>query len=272
MAATRGSVYFLSHGGPPTMFQSTSAPYQAWQRYGKEIAAARPRGLVVVSAHWENDQPTADVIAVNTDATNPLVYDFYGFPKEFYEQTFESRGDAQLLADIKGALGAAGVAYSTEKRGLDHGVWVPFKVAFDGRTDIPIAQVSLPGDSSPLSAARFGRALAALRDQGYGIMGTGQAVHNLRDLMQRRPTPYGAPFLEAVDAAVKSKTPVDDTINLFRHPLYRQAHPSPEHLLPIVVAAAAADPATDDVNEIFVQPEGALGWGMWSWTPKAVAA
>lgn len=103
-------------------------------------------------------------------------------------------------------------------------------------------------------------------------MGTGQAVHNLRDLMQRRPTTYGKPFLQAVDAAVKSATPVDDTINLFRHPLYRQAHPTPEHLLPIVVAAAAADPASDNVNEIYVEPEGALGWGMWSWTPKAVAA
>lgn len=91
------------------------------------------------------------------------MYDFYGFPKEFYEQKFASTGDAQLVSDIKGALSKAGVAFSTEKRGLDHGVWVPFKVAFDGKTDIPIVQVSLPGDSSPLSAARFGRALASLR-------------------------------------------------------------------------------------------------------------
>lgn len=54
----KGQVYFLSHGGPPTMFETNSAPYKAWQKYGQTVAEQNPRGLVVVSAHWEsnNDQ------------------------------------------------------------------------------------------------------------------------------------------------------------------------------------------------------------------------
>lgn len=40
---------------------------------------------------------------------------------------------------------------------------VPFKVAFEGRTDFPVIQVSLPGDGSPESAAKLGKALASLR-------------------------------------------------------------------------------------------------------------
>jgi aromatic ring-opening dioxygenase catalytic subunit (LigB family) len=126
-------------------------------------------------------------------------------------------------------------------------------------------QVSLPGDSSPISAAKLGRALASLRDQGYGIMGTGQAVHNLRDYMMGVRGSYGKVFLDAVTAAVQSKTPLDDSINLFRHPAYRSAHPTPEHLLPLVVAAAAVDPETDKLNTLYVDPDGPLGWGMWLW-------
>lgn len=146
-------------------------------------------------------------------------------------------------------------------------------MAFNGATDIPIIQVSLPGDSSPVSAAKLGRALASLRDQGYGIMGTGQAVHNLRDYMMGRNGSYGKVFMDAVSDAVRSKDVLNDTINLFRHPVYRSAHPTPEHLLPLVVAAAAVDPAEDKVNTLFVEPNGALGWGMWLWKqPEAAQA
>lgn len=212
------------------------------------------------------------------------MYDFYGFPKNFYEQKFASKGDPQMLKDVTAALKASGVEVSTARRGLDHGVWgeslspqsrltlVPFLVAFAGKTDIPIVQVSLPGDSSPVSAAKLGKALASLRDEGYGVMGTGQAVHNLRDFMMGSRGSYGDTFLHAIEGALKSDSPVEGTINLFRHPVYRQAHPTPEHLLPLVVAAAAVDPQSDDLKDIFVHPNGALGWGMWMWKPQQVAA
>lgn len=40
---------------------------------------------------------------------------------------------------------------------------VPFLVAFEGKTEFPVIQVSLPGDGSPESAAALGKALAPLR-------------------------------------------------------------------------------------------------------------
>lgn len=61
--------------------------------------------------------------AVNVDSSNPLIYDFYGFPKHYYEQTFKSAGSQQLVSDIKAALTESKVAVTEEKRGLDHGVW-----------------------------------------------------------------------------------------------------------------------------------------------------
>lgn len=208
---------------------------------------------------------------MNTDATNPLVYDFYGFPPEYYKQKFESKGDAAMLADVKTALKESNIGFETTKRGLDHGVWVPFKVAFSGSTSIPIVQVSLPGDGSPVSSAKLGRALASLRDKGYGIMGTGQAVHNLRDYMTGGRGEYGKHFLDAIQGALKSSDPLEGTVNLFRHPLYRAAHPSPEHLLPLAVAAGAVD-SGDKIKDIFVKENGPLGWGMWMWQPQTTPA
>jgi 4,5-DOPA dioxygenase extradiol len=40
---------------------------------------------------------------------------------------------------------------------------VPFLVAFEGKTEFPVTQVSLPGDGSPESAAELGKALTPLR-------------------------------------------------------------------------------------------------------------
>jgi aromatic ring-opening dioxygenase catalytic subunit (LigB family) len=52
-----------------------------------------------------------------------LIYDFYGFPKHYYEQTFSSSGNKQQIGDVKAALKAGGVNVTEERRGLDHGVW-----------------------------------------------------------------------------------------------------------------------------------------------------
>ncbi|RXK40491.1 hypothetical protein M231_02143 [Tremella mesenterica] len=246
---------------PSSMFEKDSKPYEAWQKVGKEIQASNPRGLVVVSAHWENEAGSEGV-RVNTDTTNPLIYDFYNFPPHFYEQKFTSHGDAKLVEVIKQALKSAALPYDLINRGIDHGVWVPFKVAFAGETQIPLVQVSLPGDGQAISAAKLGKALAPLREQGYAIIASGQAVHNLRDFFSGRGTAYTRPFLDAITHALTSPKPLETTLTLFRHPLYKSAHPTPEHLLPLAVAVAAA--GHDQVEEMFVSDDG-LGWGMWRW-------
>lgn len=43
------------------MFDTQSKPYKAWQKYGAAVEAAKPRGLVVVSAHWENEDGSEHV-------------------------------------------------------------------------------------------------------------------------------------------------------------------------------------------------------------------
>ena len=108
---------------------------------------------------------------------------------------------------------------------------VPLKVGLDSQTDIPIVQVSLPGDGSPGSTASLGRALRSLRAQGYAIIGTGQIVHNLRDvcmclfpasIIRDHPTYIpGRPRLENAD--VSSRWPA----NRLRRPISIRRPPSP---------------------------------------------
>lgn len=198
------------------------------------------------------------------------------------------------MQDVRDALQAGGWQVDETNRGLDHGLWVPFKVAFQQEPvesmhppapspqaiqGTPrIIQVSLPGDSSETSAERLGQSLNALRNQGYAIVATGQAVHNLRDIGYTRgfggpgKTAYGTPFLSAV-AQVIAASPGDlgaEAKNLFKHPSYQRAHPTPEHLLPLVVAAGAVQGKQVDETQkrgdmLFQEDDGPLGWAMARW-------
>jgi 4,5-DOPA dioxygenase extradiol len=78
-----------------------------------------------------------------------------------------------------------------------------------------------------------------------------------------RAITYTKPFMAAITSALISSKPLDNTLALFKHPLYKSAHPTPEHLLPLAVAVAATDPG-DELEEIYTADDG-LGWGMWRW-------
>jgi aromatic ring-opening dioxygenase catalytic subunit (LigB family) len=106
--------------------------------------------MVVLSAHWEggrdsiegtNSWATTDI--VNTAENAALIYDFYGFPTHYYKQKYPNRGNKQLAEQVISLLRSNGIKASGTDRGLDHGIWVPFKVAFDPEDnplEIPIVQ------------------------------------------------------------------------------------------------------------------------------------
>ncbi len=66
------------------MFDTTSAPYSGWQKLGQRVLQdiesgkiAKGKGLVCVSAHWENESGNGreKEVIVNVDQGNPLIYD-----------------------------------------------------------------------------------------------------------------------------------------------------------------------------------------------------
>ena len=255
-AAQRLPTLFIPHGGGPCFFMDPppAAP-QLWvkmEQYLRGIAAslpAHPRAILIVSGHWEAKVPT-----VNTAAHPTLLFDYYNFPEHTYRLTYPVQGDPDLAAEVRRLLAAAGIASAEDAaRGLDHGVFVPLKVAFPD-AEIPVLQLSLQQGLDPAAHLAIGRALAPLREQGVLIVGSGMSYHNLRMLFSGRGNEAAAAFDDWLVAAATDPDPARRDAQLTRWadaPGARECHPEEEHLIPLMVAAGAAgaDAGTRDYGE-----------------------
>lgn len=242
----RQPTLFIPHGGGPCFFMDPppAAPH-LWDQMGAYLRSIpqslpeRPRALLVISGHWEAPRPT-----VNTAAHPTLLFDYYGFPAHTYRLTYPAPGTPELAAEVRRLLTAAGIASGEEEaRGLDHGVFIPLKVAFPD-ADIPVLQLSLEQSLDPSVHLAIGRALAPLRDQGVLIIGSGMSYHNLRLLFSGRGNAESVAFDEWLVAAATDPDPERRNAMLAeweRAPYARDCHPEAEHLIPLMVAAGAAD-------------------------------
>jgi len=206
----RTPIYFFSHGGPNIMEDLDHPAALKLATYGREITQTiRPKAVIVFSAHW---QAGPSNIEVNTAETLPLIYDYYGFPAHYYKFQYPNVGNRQLAHDVLRRLQDAGIRAQGVERGLDHGVFAPFRVAFDPEKNplnVPIVQVSLFDNEDAEMHIRLGKAVEGLRDEGVLIIVSGMAVHNLRDLragMMQGPGfyfPYAKTFSDALTDAVE---------------------------------------------------------------------
>src|SRR5690606_33502697 len=106
---------------------------------------------------------------------------------------YDAPGAPQLAQRAAELLQAAGLASSVElERGLDHGVFVPLKVAFP-EAEIPVVQMSVDRRLDPALHVKAGAALESLRDEGVLILGSGMSFHNMRG--------YGDPRFTAPSVA-----------------------------------------------------------------------
>ncbi|KAJ4386666.1 hypothetical protein N0V93_009564 [Gnomoniopsis smithogilvyi] len=269
--ASRPPVYFFSHGGPDVMYNKEHEVYAVLQNIGKEITQkVKPRAVVVFSAHW---QAKSDLIEVNNALMTDLIYDFYGFPDYMYKATYPNTGDPELASHIIDMLHSAGIKSQGVKRGLDHGVYAGFHVAFDPMENplkVPLVQVSLFHSEDPDQHYRLGQAMAGLRDEGVVIIGTGMSVHNLRDMWATmssddpsRPLPYAVSFDNALKEAVEA--PVNERQMRMAmacgRPDAKQAHPWMDHLMPVYVAAGAA--GSDVGKQLWTKHEGCFAWAQY---------
>ncbi|CAI7651292.1 unnamed protein product [Penicillium viridicatum] len=261
-------IYFLSHGGPNIMYDLDHPAYRKLGEIGREITTkVKPKAVVVFSAHW---QAGRDTIQVNTAERTDLIYDFGGFPSHYYKEKYPHVGSKEVANEVLRLLKEADIPAEGVKRGLDHGVWVSFKCAFEPDSNplnVPIVQVSLFNTEDADQHYRLGQAVASLREQNILIVVSGMAVHNLRDLRftfgSSTPMPYAVSFDKALKDAVTT-APAERQkamAELLKRPDARQAHPSFEHLLPIHIGAGAA--GEDLGKRIWTLPEGSMSWAQY---------
>jgi aromatic ring-opening dioxygenase catalytic subunit (LigB family) len=243
----RMPVLFLPHGGGPCF--SMVPPYgppDTWDRLaaflrGVEAALpARPRAILAVTGHWETARP-----AVTTSPQPSLLFDYYGFPPHTYQLRYPAPGAPALAGRVRGLLAEAGIASDGDpSRGLDHGVFVPFMLAFPN-ADIPVVELSLESNLDPARHLALGRALAPLRDEGVLIATTGMSYHNLRHFLADDGVAAALSvqfddWLAATVTAPDSAARDAGLIGWSDAPAARACHPREEHLIPLLVAAGAA--------------------------------
>ena len=240
---------FVPHGGGPCFFMDGPPPFSKaiWAtmaHYLENVAASvspRPRAILVISGHWHAPTPT-----VNSAERHKLYYDYYGLPEHTYRLTYPVAGSPELAARVRELLGDAGLEAGSETdRGLDHGVFVPFKLIYPD-ADIPLVQLSLREDMDPAAHLAMGRALAPLRDEGVLIVGSGMSYHNMSGFGRGgRVNEEAATFDAWLAGAVADPAGRDAALTAWREaPCAEACHPEAEHLLPlhVVVGAAGADP------------------------------
>lgn len=244
---------FIPHGGGPCFFMDwdlMGGPKDTWDRtaaYLRSIAESlpeRPKAIVVVSGHWEEDVFTASAVPHPS-----MIYDYSGFPAHTYELKYPAPGAPDVANRIVELLTEAGIpARTSSTRGFDHGVFIPLLVAFPD-ADIPVVPLSLTRDLDPEAHLKAGKALQRLREEGVLIIGSGMSYHNMHTFR----TPAATQPSEAFDAwlthAIAEDDPADrwhDLVKWADAPAARNAHPREEHLLPLMIAAGAGG---DDKGE-----------------------
>jgi 4,5-DOPA dioxygenase extradiol len=244
---TRMPVLFVGHGSPMNAIEDN--PWsQSWARLGRDLP--RPRAILMVSAHWE----TMGATAVSAAQRPETIHDFGGFPQALHDVVYAAPGDPALAARVAELLSPAAVARHPT-RGLDHGAWGVLKPMYPD-ADVPVVQLSLDRGRPNDWHYQAGRRLAALRDEGVLIIGSGDIVHNLRAADFRRPdSPAWAPrFNDTAKALILAgdHDPLIDWETL--GPDAQAAINSAEHYLPLLYVLGAQgpnDPVSFFTDEVF---------------------
>ncbi len=252
MTPTLMPTYYIPHGGGPWPFMPERAAelgsLAAFLRGLIADLGTTPRAIVVISGHWEESVPT-----VSARADYSMLYDYYGFPEHTYALQYPAPGSPDVAREVVAALAAAGVPSATEhERGYDHGVFVPFMLV-DPDATIPVVPLSLVAGLDAAQHLAIGRALAPLRRDNVLIVGSGMSFHNLRALFSGAPLDRANEFDAWLNDAVTGDPDRRDArlAAWASAPSARFAHPREEHLIPLMVAAGAAEgePATRVYND-----------------------
>ena len=229
---------YIGHGAPPLLDDAEwMAQLASWTH-----TLPKPRGVLIVSAHWE----AAPLMLSAPGAATPLVYDFGGFQQRYYTLTYPTPDASSLAREVAGLMPAAAPVHQHPSRGLDHGAWVPLKVMYP-LADVPVLQLSIP-TSDPSVLLSLGARLRPLRESGVLIIGSGFLTHGLpfvtADMIYGSFVPGWSSDFDQWAAEALARGDVETLAGFRKAPGMPYAHPTADHFLPLFVTlGAASDPS-----------------------------
>jgi 4,5-DOPA dioxygenase extradiol len=238
----RMPVLFTSHGNPMDI-PMTKEQRPFWNKLhelGKNLQLNYDvKAAVVISAHWCTNNTTM----VNVSPVQKQIFDYYGFPKEYYEVLYNANGAPEIAKEITGMIPSI---TPTTEWGLDHGAW-PMLMHLFPEANVPVFELSIAYNASPTYHFELGSQLKALRNKGVLIIGSGSLIHNLPLAMRKLQTgdmnPYG--WEDEYDAWLKAQIETrsfSEIINYENsHQLGKLAAPTPDHFVPVLYSLGLAD-------------------------------
>jgi 4,5-DOPA dioxygenase extradiol len=238
-------VLFTSHGSPMDIpLSKEERPFwAALHKLGLELQDQYEiKAALVVSAHW-----CTRGTYVNISPSQEQIYDYYGFPKHYYDPKYKANGAPDVAKEVAAIVPSV---IQTEDWGLDHGAW-PMLMHLFPNANVPVFQMSISYYETPEYHFNLASQLKALRNKGVLIIGSGSLIHNLQILGQKMSTgdrsPFGweAEYDEWLAKEITSRN-YKSIINYeTSHKLGKLASPTPDHFVPVLYSLGLSDNQDD---------------------------
>lgn len=228
---------FVSHGSPALTLMNNKTT-----KFLKSLATLfdTPKYILVISAHWTTN--TLEIL-YKTEAS--VIYDFYNFPKELYEQEYPAKSDKSKENEIIELLKKNNILITKNKErvGYDHGVWSPLSLIYP-KANIPIIQLSLPMNYSIEELIKLGETLIPLRKDTL-ILTSGAMTHNLGEASWNENDTSINNYAKEFHDWIIDKTKNGDMKELIdfrdKAPYVMKNHPTLEHFLPFFISLGASE-------------------------------
>lgn len=235
---------FIGHGSPMNTLERNGFT-DAWRTIGERLP--RPRGLLVVSAHW-----FFGATAVTAMAQPRTIHDFYGFPPALFDFQYPAPGSPEIAAEVAEAVKPTWCGLDHDQWGLDHGTWSVLAHLYPD-ADIPVVQLSINALKPLDYHVELGAKLASLRESGIMVLASGNVVHNLQRVQWNMPD-AAFDWAERFDDAVVGQLAdnPEEILRVTAHADYALAVATPDHFIPLLYLAGMAA-ASNEKPDAFIR-------------------
>ena len=232
-------VLFVGHGSPMNVLNKNNPFNQNFSQITQSFP--KPKAILMISAHWYSSR-----LQVTSGEYPEMIYDFYGFPEALSQVQYPAPGSPELAEEVRWLLQPENVELNPT-RGFDHGAWAVLKFLYPD-ADIPVVQLSLNRLQPAQWHFNLAKKLAALREEGVLIIGSGNIVHNLRAISWEHINQISAgydwayAFRDHINHAMTTQN--DDELVHYEQFGENAALsvPTPDHYLPLLYVMALREP------------------------------